>query len=191
MLSFSYMGRPPLPEGPSVSRPLMCSIAVELDGQIYVGTFTVDGTSLTVLYGARARSIDLGNFSANLDILARHVLGELVEETRRVGSLSNRARMERRAERSPARPTEKSVQREVSAEANPLAYAYSLPECAPITARRTLTARKQASRWPRRGSTGPLSRLCCTSPESCCSRWGRSARMLPEFYRRRWCSPRR
>ena len=66
------------------SRPLACSIAVELDGQIYVGTFTVDGTRLTVSYQAEARSVDLGDSAANPDILARRILGELVGETRRV-----------------------------------------------------------------------------------------------------------
>ena len=73
-----------LPEGPSSSRPLTCSIAVKLDGQIYVGTFTVDGTTLTVSYEVRARSVDLGDSAANPDILARRILGELVDETRRV-----------------------------------------------------------------------------------------------------------
>ena len=71
-----------MPEGPSLSRPLTCSIAVELDGQIYVGTFTVDGTRPTVSYKAQARSVDLGEPGANLDILARHILGKLVDEAR-------------------------------------------------------------------------------------------------------------
>ena len=73
-----------LPEGPSSSCPLACLITVELDEQIYVGTFTVDGTRLTVSYQAQARSVDLGDSAANPDILARRILGELVDETRRV-----------------------------------------------------------------------------------------------------------
>ena len=72
--------------GPFVSRPLACSIAVELDGQIYVGSFTVGGTRLTVSHKAQTRSVDLGNSAANPVILARHILGELVDEARRMES---------------------------------------------------------------------------------------------------------
>ena len=72
--------------GPFARRPLACSIAVELEGQIYVGTFTIDGATLTVVYEAQARSAHFSGPAANPDILARQILGELVDETRRVES---------------------------------------------------------------------------------------------------------
>ena len=71
-----------MPDGPSLSRSLTCSIAVELDGQIYVGSFTVDGSTMNVAYETRARSAHFSGPAANPDILARQILGELVDESR-------------------------------------------------------------------------------------------------------------
>ena len=71
---------------PASTRLHACAIAVELDGQTYIGSFTVDGTTMLVSYASRARSVHCHASVANGDILARCILGELVDETRHAQS---------------------------------------------------------------------------------------------------------
>ena len=83
VVRFACSETPNMSDCPSSSRAPACSIAVELSGRAYVGSFTIDGSIMNVSYETLARSVRFTDSSTDPDFLARHILGELVEETHR------------------------------------------------------------------------------------------------------------
>ena len=59
---------------------LPCAISVDVDGQAFVGSFTVGRLTIKVAYGARTGSAQLRTPRSEPDGVARAVLGQLVIE---------------------------------------------------------------------------------------------------------------